>query len=671
MESIMISQNNTLKAKKVLLLLFLIEIIILFNSNINPRTLYQIEDDQNSQYRFFENLKTAANSGKIAISNWTEAVDSGICSGSGTFSDPYIIQDCIIDGNGTGTGISIGNSKNVYFRIENCTIFNCTYGIRLGTSCNGTLLNNDCSYNEVGIYLDGGIDIPNPTPEMLAQCYSMNNTVSNNTINNNEDYGIYCRGVAGGPPGELENNIFKGNFINNNRFGIYFQNFCINNTVLDNVLINNEDIGIFLDGPCYNNTIKGNKMEKCGFYSHYYYFSLNTIDTTNLVNGGHLYFYANSTGLDNDDFSNAGQIYLINCNSSVITGQDLSDGALSISLIGCKNLEISYNNLSSNSFFGMDLLNCSEILINRNEINSNTEGIEARNVNNSIISENEISFNLREGIYTSSFNNNSILRNNINSNGFRAGLRMFGYCSDNLISDNKIINNFYEGFSLALSSSNNLITGNIFKSNLIGVDFDPSCVNNNFYLNFFIDNEDSHATDIPITNTWNTTDIGNYWDNYTGTDNNDDGIGEIPHLIDYSSLIYDYLPIVDNLAPNITINSPTSNQEFESSPSFNIRIEEKYLDAMWYTLDDGSHNYSFTQNGTINQIAWDSLSDGLITLRFYAIDKVGNLSFKDVIINKASASESIPGYNLLIITGIFLSFCSLVIIVVRRKRLKN
>ncbi len=654
----MIFHHNKYNNKNHILLLVIL-LLILFSFPMS----YDLFIDTNLGMRIgnkpvseLKYLKIAANSERISISNWTEAVDSGICSGSGTFSDPYIIQDFIIDGNGTGTGISIGNSKNVFFRIENCTVFNCTYGIRLGISCNGTLVNNNCSFNENGIYLDSWIDIPHPTPEIVAQCYCMNNTVSNNTINFNEDFGIYCRGFAAGPPGELEDNVFKGNIINNNRWGIYFYAFCINNTVIDNYLINNEEVGMFLEGPCENNTIKGNKMESSGFYSDYYIFSINKIDDSNLVNNGPFYFYKDRDDLGEVDFSNAGQIYLVNCNNTNITGQDLSDSTLPISLIECNNIEISDNNLSSNYAFGMDLRNCSKISIFRNEINNNREGIEIHNVNNSIISENEINHNLLEGIYMSSFNNNTISKNSINSNGFRAGIRMFGYCSDNLISDNRFKDNYLEGLSLALYSTNNRIKENVFKSNQIGVYFDPSCVNNKFYLNFFIDNEENHVINSPITNTWNTTDIGNYWDNYTGFDNNDDGIGDSPHLIDYSSLIYDYLPIVDNLAPNITIYSPSSNINFASNPSFNIWVDEKYLDAMWYTLDGGLNNFTFTENGTIDQNAWNSLSYGLVNLKFYAIDKTGKVGFAEVNFNKQPQTiEEIPGFILpLLLMSVFI-----------------
>jgi len=106
----------------------------------------------------------------------------------------------------------------------------------------------------------------------------------------------------------------------------------------------------------------------------------------------------------------------------------------------------------------------------------------------------------------------------------------------------------------------------------------------------------------------------------------------------------DFLPIVDNLAPVITINSPNDNQEFAiNSPSFNIRVEEKYLDVMWYTLDGGLHNFTFTENSTIDQNAWNSLSYGSVNLQFYAMDKTGKIGLAEITIIKNE--QAIPGYN--------------------------
>jgi len=92
-------------------------------------------------------LKPSLISGRIYIdNNWSDAKIAGICTGSGNSSDPYVIEDLVIDGGGVGSCILIENSED-YFIIENCTLTNCgnnfyDSGIKLNSANNGNLTNN-------------------------------------------------------------------------------------------------------------------------------------------------------------------------------------------------------------------------------------------------------------------------------------------------------------------------------------------------------------------------------------------------------------------------------------------------------------------------------------------------------------------------------------------------
>lgn len=67
----------------------------------------------------FSNLKTSQITGGIYINNnWSAAIGAGFVTGSGIYSDPYIIEDKVIDGNSFGYCIWIENS-NEYLKIEN------------------------------------------------------------------------------------------------------------------------------------------------------------------------------------------------------------------------------------------------------------------------------------------------------------------------------------------------------------------------------------------------------------------------------------------------------------------------------------------------------------------------------------------------------------------------
>lgn len=90
-------------------------------------------------------------------------------------------------------------------------------------------------------------------------------------------------------------------------------------------------------------------------------------------------------------------------------------------------------------------------------------------------------------------------------------------------------------------------------------------------------------------------------------------------------------------APQVKINTPNPNQLFGiNAPSFNVNISDLNLENMWYTLDNGVNNFTFVQNGTIDQNAWNLVPNGTVTIQFYANDSAGYIGFDDVIILKDS-----------------------------------
>ncbi|MFX1571592.1 MAG: nitrous oxide reductase family maturation protein NosD [Promethearchaeota archaeon] len=107
---------------------------------------------------------------------------------------------------------------------------------------------------------------------------------------------------------------------------------------------------------------------------------------------------------------------------------------------------------------------------------------------------------------------------------------------------------------------------------------------------------------------------------------------------------------IDN--PEITINKPSRFETFgKEAPYYDISIEEPNLESMWYTIDGGITNFTITQiNGTINQAAWNAVSYGNITIRFYAKDLAGNIGYSEIIIKKMKKrAPAIPSYQLLLL----------------------
>ncbi|MBA7531005.1 hypothetical protein ES705_23216 [subsurface metagenome] len=90
---------------------------------------------------------------------------------------------------------------------------------------------------------------------------------------------------------------------------------------------------------------------------------------------------------------------------------------------------------------------------------------------------------------------------------------------------------------------------------------------------------------------------------------------------------YEEITVVkDIIPPDITILYPLADSTYGNNPpQYSVSIQDPHLDLMWYTIDMGLNNYTFTINGTINFNAWNLIPNGLVILTFYANDSLGNI----------------------------------------------
>jgi len=292
--------------------------------------------------------------------------------------------------------------------------------------------------------------------------------------------------------------------------------------------------------------------------------------------------------------------------------------------------------------------------------NNSIGGIKLMFSNHNNITDNDSRGSI-DGIHLEDDCDNNTLSNNDFSNN-DVGIEMY-YSDFNTITKNIAENNQYYGIRLEVCE-NNTVTRNLLKNNTqYGVYVQMGSHNNTFSENYFLQNGE-HAFNEGLNCSWNSTTIGNYWDNHTAPDvSPQDGIVDIPYT--YISGLpgnIDYLPIAEDGAPRITIHSPSGGLSFGSnSPNLIIEINDTTPVEMWYTLDGGMHNYTFhfivvhtytypAFSGGVDQYAWDALLDGSITIRFYASDVAGNEAFEEVTIIKSIPSDGLdPGLILFII----------------------
>ena len=502
--------------------------------------------------------------------NWT-AVNTTYdwCTGEGTESEPYIIENITIAAQDSGNCIEIQNS-NEYFIIQNCSLSNAGAGsypnadITLHNVTNGKIINNYCYSNYNGICL---VESNNNT--VLGNTASNNiyygiymenssyNTVSGNTASNN-DNGIYMvyssyNTISGNTASNNDNgicmvyssyNTISGNTASNNDNGIYMV-YSSYNTISGNTASNNDN-GIYMVYSSYN-TISGNLMNLCGIFltGSLGEMASNCIDDTNLVNNKPVYYYVNEVGLSSSNFTNAGQIILLDCTNSIISGLNLSYCFVGIYLSGSDNNTVT-GNTASNNFCGIYIENSSYNTVSGNTVSNNTStGIRLIYSVNNTVSGNTANAN-NYGIELAYSVNNTVSENTANNND--NGIYMV-YSSYNTISENTISNNNEYGIYLNHSYNNTISENTVSNNNEYGIYLPFFSSYNTIFLNYFTNNG-QNAFDKGTNNMWDNGSIGNYWDDYEGVDANNDGIGDTPYLIPGLAGSQDNFPIW-NIQPSI------------------------------------------------------------------------------------------------------------------------
>ena len=160
-----------------------------------------------------------------------------------------------------------------------------------------------------------------------------------------------------------------------------------------------------------------------------------------------------------------------------------------------------------------------------------------------IISENIITDN-KEGIHM--FGSYNTISRNVIADNTNNGFVVRDSSQYNFIRENTITNQPY-GIHITHSTYNSIF-GNNITYNTVGMYFYKYSSNNTIYANNFVNNEQQIVINLADAsqgsiNTWEDSEEGNYWSDYDGTDNNLDGIGDSPYIIDENN--QDNKPLVD------------------------------------------------------------------------------------------------------------------------------
>jgi parallel beta-helix repeat protein len=204
--------------------------------------------------------------------------------------------------------------------------------------------------------------------------------------------------------------------------------------------------------------------------------------------------------------------------------------------------------------------------------------------------------------YTSSADN--VIANNVLTDNMGSMISLYG--TNTLAFGNNITDN--NGVAFWLSGSDNTIFNNNLARNGGGFSLDEAW-NNTIYNNNIVDSSVADVYFSSSTNGSNTWDNGlpsggNYWSNYTGVDEDSDGVGDTPFIInDGNQDNYPLMGEVDiSVIPDFTV--------WSSSPSFYVYM---YLNRVYTifnrckpspTLQPRPFGWFFIQFNSLNSIIW-------------------------------------------------------------------
>ena len=264
-----------------------------------------------------------------------------------------------------------------------------------------------------------------------------------------------------------------------------------------------------------NNVLKGNKLNnnpvnfeidpklRVDFYNSNF---ANDVDSSNIIEGKPIIYWLNKQ--DQTVPEDAAFVVLVNCKNIIVENLHLSKNPVEIILVSTVNSKVTNNSVEAPDYV-----------------------IFVHNSSGNTIANNFV-LNGGIGIFLHSSFQNELIGNSVTE--ATSGITL-EFSKENII-DGNIIFGGYVGIRLDDSNSN-IVRKNVVKNcEMVALSFWRNTSQNLFYLNSIFNNTknvEPYREIGPVFqfNIWDNGTIGNYWGDYVGTDDNEDGIGDSPYVI--------------------------------------------------------------------------------------------------------------------------------------------
>jgi len=327
-------------------------------------------------------------------------------TGNGSSGNPWIIEGWDINGTDYGYCLYIGNTTD-YFEVRGSNFHNAdgVYSWPYYYASGLTL------YNIInGKVIDNIAEFSYFIG--IFAIYSEGIIVQKNTVRYNEWSNIYFYSSS--------KSMIINNTVSNSWRGIY-TDYCEEINISYNYIFSHNYAGLWL-GFSNCSTLIGNQMLNDGIDIGGHELSnwnTHNIDTSNMVNGKPVMYLRNQTG--GTVPPGAGQVILANCSNIIIDKQNVSGGDTGIILGFSSNNTISNNTVEFNSYDGMSLYESDSNLIFNNSINYSlymAAGINIYYCDNNTIRDNFLANNSRYGVLVQYSNDNRFVNNNISGSAY-------------------------------------------------------------------------------------------------------------------------------------------------------------------------------------------------------------------------------------------------------------